>query len=463
MTFDDLFDDEEKTPVSDSQPTQGEQTDRVNGEYHYKNGYTQRIYSDAHYVRADETTVPPRYYTPPEKPQKERRASSKKKGVGLGAMIAACLICALLGGLGGGALVGTVMDSRVAALEENVSALAAGGKQALPAPVLSSGATVSASSNGLTLSAGDIYDLACQQVVGVTTEVTYTNFFGMTSSAALSGSGFIISEDGYILTNYHVVEDAVKSNLDINVILHDGTRYTARFVGGEADNDVAVLKIDASGLNAAVIGDSDALRVGDAVYAVGNPLGELDFSMTTGHVSAKDRVIRTSTSPSGVTMFQVDAPINSGNSGGPVYNDQGQVVGIVTAKPASSGVDGIGFAIPIKDASSITGDLLTKGYVTGKAYLGVVVNRNYSEIYAQYYGWPMGVYVDEVTKGSCAEKAGIETGDIITKFDGAELKSFDELRAAIKRHHAGDSVELEVYHADEARTVTVVLDEEKPD
>ena len=214
MTFDDLFDDEEKSPVSDSQPPQGEQTDRVNGEYHYKNGYTQRIYSDAHYVRADETTVPPRYYTPPEKPQKERRASSKKKGVGLGAMIAACLICALLGGLGGGALVGTVMDSRVAALEENVSALAAGGKQALPAPVLSSGATVSASSNGLTLSAGDIYDLACQQVVGVTTEVTYTNFFGMTSSAALSGSGFIISEDGYILTNYHVVEDAVKGKLD---------------------------------------------------------------------------------------------------------------------------------------------------------------------------------------------------------------------------------------------------------
>ena len=463
MTFDDLFDDEEKTPVSDSQPTQGEQTDRVNGEYHYKNGYTQRIYSDAHYVRADETTVPPRYYTPPEKPQRESRASSKKKGVGLGAMIAACLICALLGGLGGGALVGTVMDSRVSTLEENVSALAAGGKQALPAPVLSSGATVSASSNGLALSAGDIYDLACQQVVGVTTDVTYTNFFGMTSSAALSGSGFIISEDGYILTNYHVVEEAVKSKLDINVILHDGTRYTAQFVGGDADNDVAVLKIEASGLNAAVIGDSDALRVGDAVYAVGNPLGELDFSMTTGHVSAKDRVIRTSTSPSGVTMFQVDAPINSGNSGGPVYNDQGQVVGIVTAKPASSGVDGIGFAIPIKDASSITGDLLTKGYVTGKAHLGVVVNRNYSEIYAQYYGWPMGVYVDEVTKGSCAEKAGIETGDIITKFDGAELKSFDELRAAIKRHHAGDSVELEVYHADEARTVTIVLDEEKPD
>ena len=463
MTFDDLFDDEEKTPVSDSQPPQGEQTDRVNGEYHYKNGYTQRIYSDAHYVRADETTVPPRYYTPPEKPQKQSRASSRKKGVGLGAMIAACLICALLGGLGGGALVGTVMDSRVAALEENVSALAAGGKQALPAPVLSSGATVSASSNGLTLSAGDIYDLACQQVVGVTTEVTYTNFFGMTSSAALSGSGFIISEDGYILTNYHVVEDAVKSNLDINVILHDGTRYKAEYVGGEADNDVAVLKIEASGLNAATLGDSDALRVGDAVFAVGNPTGELDFSMTSGRVSAKDRLIRTETSPAGVTMFQVDAPINSGNSGGPVYNDQGQVVGIVTAKPASTGIDGIGFAIPVNDARVIAHDLLTTGYVTGKAHLGVTVNRNYNEMYAQYYGWPMGVYIDDVTPGSCAAKAGIEAGDIITTIDGTEVTSYDELRSVIRRHRAGDSVDIEIYRADEARTVTVVLDEEKPE
>ncbi len=463
MAFDELFDDEENSPVSGNEKPLGEQNDRVYGEYHFKNGYTQRIYSDAHYVRADETTVPPRYYIPPEKPQKASRTSPRKKGVGLGAMIAACLICAMLGGLGGGAVVGTMMNGRVAALEENVSAFTAGEKQTRSVPALSDGATVSASADGTAMSAGDIYDLACQQAVGVTTDVTYTNFFGMTSSAAVSGSGFIISEDGYILTNYHVVEEAIRGKLDINVILHDGTRYTAQYVGGEADNDVALLKIDASGLNAAAIGDSDALRVGDAVYAVGNPLGELDFSMTSGHVSAKDRVIRTETSPSGVTMFQVDAPINSGNSGGPVYNDQGQVIGIVTAKPASTGVDGIGFAIPINDASAITGDLLTKGYVTGKAHLGVTVNQKYNEMFAQYYGWPMGVYIDDVTRGSCAEKAGIEAGDIITSFDGAEVRSYDDLRSVIRRHHAGDSVEIEVYRADESRTVTVVLDEEKPE
>ena len=458
-----LFDEEERGPVSENQNPQEEQTDRVNGEYHYKNGYTQRIYSDAHYVRADETTVPPRYYTPPEKPQKEVKSTSRRKGVGLGAMIAACLICALLGGLGGGALAGVMMDNRVAALEESVSSLGSREQKSQAAPVFSTGSTVAAVSDGSVLSAGDIYDMACQQVVGVTTDVTYTNFFGMTSSAAVTGSGFIISEDGYILTNYHLVDSALKSDLAVNVILHDGSRYTAKIVGSEPDNDVAVLKIDASGLNAAVLGDSDALRVGDAVYAVGNPLGELDFSMTSGHVSAKDRVIRTQTSPNGVSMFQVDTPINSGNSGGPIYNDQGQVVGIVTAKPADSGVDGIGFAIPINDATAIARDLVTVGYVTGKAHLGVTVNKNYNEIYAQYYGWPMGVYVDGVTAGSCAEKAGIEAGDIITSIDGTEVKSFDELRAVVRRHAAGDSVELEVYHADKSRTVTVVLDEETPD
>ena len=456
-----FFDDEERSPLYESPDSRDVQNDRVNGEYHYKNGYTQRIYSDAHYVRADETTVPPRYYTPPEKPQKEAKPA-RKKGVGLGALIAACLICALLGGLGGGALVGSMVDNRVDALEQSLSERSAA--EALnTVPTLASGSTVSASTDGSAMSPGDIYDLACQQVVGVTTDVTFTNFFGMTSSAAVKGSGFIISEDGYILTNFHVVEDALRGDLDINVILHDGTRYKAEYVGGEADNDVAVLKIEASGLNAATLGDSDALRVGDAVFAVGNPTGELDFSMTSGRVSAKDRLIRTETSPAGVTMFQVDAPINSGNSGGPVYNDQGQVVGIVTAKPASTGIDGIGFAIPVNDARVIAHDLLTTGYVTGKAHLGVTVNRNYNEMYAQYYGWPMGVYIDDVTPGSCAAKAGIEAGDIITTIDGTEVTSYDELRSVIRRHRAGDSVDIEIYRADEARTVTVVLDEEKPE
>jgi len=282
-------------------------------------------------------------------------------------------------------------------------------------------------------------------------------------SGAVTGSGFIISEDGYILTNYHVIEDAYKGRLDVTVMLHDGTSYTAQIVGTEPDNDVAVLKIEAEGLNAVTIGDSDTLRVGDTVYAVGNPLGELEFSMTTGHVSAKDRVIKTDNGAEAISMFQVDAAVNSGNSGGPVYNDRGEVVGIVTAKYSSSGVEGIGFAIPVNDAAAIARDLVTTGYVTGKAHLGVTVNTKYNEMYAQYYGWPLGAYIDGVENGSCAQQAGIEAGDIITRVGGEEVKNFDNLKSALKRYSAGDTVEIELYRADESRTVTVVLDEEKPD
>ena len=456
-----MYEPEEYRPVTPN--PQAEQTDRVNGEYHYKNGYTQRIYSDAHYVRADESTVPPRYYTPPEKPVRE--AKDRKKSVGLGGAIAMCLICAILGGLCGGAMVTNAMDNRVDQLEQSVSTLSESAKQTPQlgaAPAVSSGRTVADSSTD-GLSAADIYDLACQQVVGVTTEVTGTNFFGMPVSGAVTGSGFIISEDGYILTNYHVIEDAYKGRLDVTVMLHDGTSYTAQIVGTEPDNDVAVLKIEAEGLNAAVIGDSDSLRVGDTVYAVGNPLGELEFSMTTGHVSAKDRVIKTDNGAEAISMFQVDAAVNSGNSGGPIYNSRGEVVGIVTAKYSSTGVEGIGFAIPVNDAVSIARDLVTTGYVTGKAHLGVTVNTKYNEMYAQYYGWPLGAYIDGVESGGCAEKAGIEAGDIITRVGGEEVKSFDDLKSALKRHSAGDTVEIELYRADASRTVTVVLDEEKPD
>ena len=450
-------------PVNEK--TQDAETDRVNGEYHFKNGYSQRIYSDAHYVRADESTTPPRYYTPPERTSRPDR-TIKKKGVGVGALIACCLICAMLGSLGGAALVGHVMDQRVVTLEQGVSELSESFRQPTVIKQSTGGSAGSVTAmetayNGV-MSAGDLYDMACEQVVGVTTEVTYTNYFGMRSSAAVSGSGFIITADGYILTNYHVIEDAYKAGLDVNVMTHDGTRYPAQIAGVEADNDVAVLKIEASGLNAATLGNSDSLRVGDTVYAVGNPLGELEFSMTTGHVSAKDRSIVTESKGDSITMFQIDAAVNSGNSGGPVYNARGEVVGIVTAKYRSSGVEGIGFAIPISDAVAIAQDLLTSGYVTGKAHLGVSVNSKYNEMYAQYYGWPVGAYIDSVDQGSSAEYAGIQSGDIITAIDGDTVRSYDDLRAAVKRHAAGETVEVALYRADQNYTVNVTFDEERP-
>lgn len=433
-------------------------TDRVNGEYHYKNGYTQKIYSDAHYVPENENTVPPRYYTPPEKPVK---APKEKKPHGKWVKaLCLCLVCALLGGLCGAGIMAGSMNSRIAAVEQRLEEQA---KETLSIGSQTSSTPAPVSTTTAAKPIAAIYDQACNEVVGITTEVTYTNFFGQTSSSAVSGSGFIVSPDGYILTNYHVIEYAYKGNYAITVMLHDGTRYEASIVGVEDCNDIAVLKIDASGLDPVTFGDSDKLSVGDDVYAVGNPLGELEFSMTTGHVSALDRLITTDESSEAINMFQIDAAVNSGNSGGPVYNANGEVVGIVTAKYSDTGVEGLGFAIPINDAAKIANDLITKGYVTGKAYMGVSIDERYNSMYSQYYNMPIGAFVKSVESGSCAESAGIQAGDIITRLGDVEITGYSDLKQAIKQYSAGDSAELELYRAGESRTLTVTFDEAVPD
>ena len=433
-------------------------TDRVNGEYHYKNGYTQKIYSDAHYVPENENTVPPRYYTPPEKPAK---APKEKKPHGKWVKaLCLCLVCALLGGVCGAGIMAGSMNSRIAAVEQRLEEQA---KETLSIGSQTSSTPAPVSTTTAAKPVAAIYDQACNEVVGITTEVTYTNFFGQTSSSAVSGSGFIVSPDGYILTNYHVIEYAYKGNYAITVMLHDGTRYDASIVGVEDCNDIAVLKIDASGLDPVTFGDSDKLSVGDDVYAVGNPLGELEFSMTTGHVSALDRLITTDESSEAINMFQIDAAVNSGNSGGPVYNANGEVVGIVTAKYSDTGVEGLGFAIPINDAAKIANDLITKGYVTGKAYMGVSIDERYNSMYSQYYNMPIGAFVKSVESGSCAESAGIQAGDIITRLGDVEITGYSDLKQAIKQYSAGDSAELELYRAGESRTLTVTFDEAVPD
>ena len=433
-------------------------TDRVNGEYHYKNGYTQKIYSDAHYVPENENTVPPRYYTPPEKPVK---APKEKKPHGKWVKaLCLCLVCALLGGLCGAGIMAGSMNSRIAAVEQRLEEQA---KETLSIGSQTSSTPAPVSTTTAAKPVAAIYDQACNEVVGITTEVTYTHFFGQTSSSAVSGSGFIVSPDGYILTNYHVIEYAYKGNYAITVMLHAGTRYEASIVGVEDCNDIAVLKIDASGLDPVTFGDSDKLSVGDDVYAVGNPLGELEFSMTTGHVSALDRLITTDESSEAINMFQIDAAVNSGNSGGPVYNANGEVVGIVTAKYSDTGVEGLGFAIPINDAAKIANDLITKGYVTGKAYMGVSIDERYNSMYSQYYNMPIGAFVKSVESGSCAESAGIQAGDIITRLGDVEITGYSDLKQAIKQYSAGDSAELELYRAGESRTLTVTFDEAVPD
>ncbi len=447
----------------DSEIENNSSEQKSESEYGYVGEFAKEsIYSDAHYTPAGEGPVPPRYYTPPEPKKAEKHEKSGKGGRILG-IIALCLVCALLGGLVGASFMGRSLDGRIAALEdarteqalERITEAAAAGSA-------DSAQTATAVKNDSTaLTASAIYAQACSQVVGVTTEVTYTNFFGMNSSSAVSGTGFIVSEDGYILTNYHVIELAAQNDKDVNVILYDGTRYTASLVGYEKYNDVAVLKIDANGLKPVSFGNSDSLSVGDLVYAVGNPLGELDFSMSTGHVSALDRAITSDESGVAINMFQIDAAVNSGNSGGPVYNAAGEVVGIVTAKYASTGVEGLGFAIPINDAVKIASDLITKGYVTGKAYMGVQIDQRYNSLYSQYYNMPLGAYVYSVEDGSCAEKAGLLAKDIITRLGDQDITGYTDLTSALHGFSAGDTTSMTVYRGGEEVTLTITFDEAK--
>ena len=431
-------------------------TDRVNGEYHYRNGYTQKIYSDAHYAPADESAVPPRYYTPPEKTVREPKAPRPPRKPGKGAMIAKiiaiCLICALLGGAAGAAIMGGIVSNKLESLRNDVEQLNKEQQAELP-NLIPSGIN----NDGSEIPAAKIYAQACQQVVGISSQVNYINIFGMTTPKAVSGSGFILSENGYILTNYHVVEYAHKAGTEATVMLHDGTKYPAVIVGVEESNDIAVLKIDANKLHPVEFGDSDKLLVGDSVYAVGNPLGELEFSMSTGHVSAKDRLIMTEDKTEPINMFQIDAAVNHGNSGGPVYNNKGQVVGIVTAKYQDNGVEGLGFAIPINDVVSIVNDLITKGYVTGKAYMGVRLDESYNVMYSQYYNMPIGAYVFSVEPGGAADDAGIRAGDIITGLGESNITSHSDLKKAVRQYSAGDTADVTLYRAGETLTLSITF------
>lgn len=308
------------------------------------------------------------------------------------------------------------------------------------------------------LTASQIYATYVGSTVGITTEIISTNIFGQQVQNAASGSGFVISEDGYIVTNYHVIEGANS----IQVSFMDGKSYDAKLVGGDQENDLAVLKIDAAGLTPVVIGSSDALVVGDQVFAIGNPLGELTYSLTGGYVSALNRNV-TMSDGRRMNYIQTDTAINSGNSGGALFNIYGQVVGIVSAKlsgnngGSSATVEGLGFAIPMDDVKDMITDIIEHGYITGKPYMGIVGGSVSGE--AQRYGTPPGAYVMGVAKDSSAEKAGLQKGDIITKIDDTAVTSMDDLQNANKNYKAGDTAKLEVNRSGQTLTLSITFDE----
>lgn len=467
---------EEPTMKFESQQTHYEQPKETSSEPEVE-PEPRKAYSDAGYVSsADAAAVPKSYYcaVPPER--KEKKAKKERRGMSVVGIIALCLACVILGGVGVGVAQGLFNRNKASAESELVgerSELEAVKSEDVPASTVITKVQPQPSVSTNVVAAGDemsatdiYYDLAINQVVGVKTEITYTNYFGFTSSGAVSGSGFIISPDGYILTNNHVISEAVAGGYEVKVLTYDGSEYIATVVGYEEDNDVAVLKINADGLNAATIGNSDDMRVGQKVYAVGNPLGELEYTMTDGMVSALDREISSKDSSTGVVntinMFQISAAINSGNSGGPVYNSRGEVIGIATAKYSDTGIEGLGFAIPINDAVKIADDLIADGYVRGKAYMGVSVGTVTASA-AQYYGLVPGAIISSVYEGSCAENAGLQENDIVVEMDGKEITSKEDLISAKKKYRAGDTALLKVYRGGEYLEMAIIFDEETPE
>lgn len=303
--------------------------------------------------------------------------------------------------------------------------------------------------------AAEIYAANVNSTVGISTSIDY-NFYGSKTTAAVSGSGFILTNDGFIVTNYHVVKDAN----EIKITTFDNKTYPAEVVGYDEDNDIAVLKIDAEGLTPVVLGDSDTLNVGDDVVAIGNPLGELSFSLTKGCVSALNRAITIDNKP--MTLIQTDCAINSGNSGGALFNMYGEVIGITSAKYSNNGgtdaaIESIGFAIPINTVRGMIESIIEKGYAS-KPYIGV-----YAETITPNtnYGADSGIGIHDIIPGSPAERAGIKPGDVIIKIDGKYVTDMSELKSNISRVGIGGKLELTILRDGKEMTIEVDVEENK--
>ena len=407
-------------------------------------------------------------------------AEPKKKKGTWARVLALVLCCALLGGAAG--IGGTLlMQKRSASVETADKALT----EVTPAPETAApqeqpeekseapadGNTLLTGSRpstvihtatvetGKLMTASEVYAANVGSTVGISAEgvSTNTNYWGYSIPFAASGSGFIISESGYILTNYHVIE----GSRSVSVSTYDGQTYEAEIIGGDESNDIAVLKIDAEGLVPVVLGDSDNMNVGDTVIAIGNPLGELTFSLSQGVISALNREVTLSGNQR-MRLIQTDAAINSGNSGGALFNLYGEVIGITNAKYSSSSssstasIDNIGFAIPINNVFKIVESIIEKGVIT-KPYIGVTVQTvgDEASIYAA-----AGARVVSVTEGSPAEEAGLQENDIITAVDGEEIATSTELVTIVTAKNPGDEMILTVYRDRRTLEVRVTIGEQ---
>ena len=380
----------------------------------------------------------------PEEPPRKKQSFFKTTAAKVIAVVLACAIIGTGCGFGGAALYRSSTRQTVTL------------QQSDRAPVTVSVKQVDGQTK---MEPAEVYASTVNSVVSInTTASAGINIFGQTVETASAGSGFIISPDGYIVTNYHVVKGATS----VKVTLYNGDTYDAAVIGGDSDYDVAIIKINAGGLPAVTLGNSADVNVGDTVLAIGNPLGELTFSMSQGIVSCCDRAINVDGTP--FNMIQVDASINPGNSGGPLVNLYGEVGGIVSAKCSSysnTTVEGLGFAIPISDVQASITDIIENGQVTGKAYMAIKAGTMTEQMAAQYnIDITEGVFVYSTESGGAGEKAGLQLGDVITKLNDTAITSMTDLTMAKKGYKAGDTVTLTVYRGGEYITLELTFDQQ---
>ena len=409
------------------------------------NGYTaqnqqsQNVYNSQPYGTAPNHSAnakPPKA----KKPKKQRKPISRG-GIAIALAVTMVFSCGL--GFGGGYFANKVNTSTSGRL--NITKTS------------NSGTTTTASSTSTANSTSEIVKKTADSVVEISTESVVTGSFAQQYVQQGAGSGVIISQDGYILTNNHVINGANS----VKVRLRDGTEYDATIIGSDSDNDIALLKVSATGLSPATFGDSNSLAVGDYVVAIGNPLGELGGTVTDGIISALARKVTIEDTQ--MTLLQTNAQVNPGNSGGGLFNANGELVGIVNAKQSATEVEGIAFAIPINNVLDILSDLKEYGYVTGKVDLGIDFTDITSDETAFYYGVNQtGCYVLSVDSGSNAEKAGVTRGDLVTKVNDTDVSSSSDITTALEKAEVGDTVTFTVSRRGTSKTISFVLEEYIP-
>lgn len=409
------------------------------------NGYTaqnqqsQNVYNSQPYGTAPNHSAnakPPKA----KKPKKQRKPISRG-GIAIALAVTMVFSCGL--GFGGGYFANKVNTSTSGSL--NITKTS------------NSGTTTTASSTSKANSTSEIVKKTADSVVEISTESVVTGSFAQQYVQQGAGSGVIISQDGYILTNNHVINGANS----VKVRLRDGTEYDATIIGSDSDNDIALLKVNATGLSPATFGDSNSLAVGDYVVAIGNPLGELGGTVTDGIISALARKVTIEDTQ--MTLLQTNAQVNPGNSGGGLFNANGELVGIVNAKQSATEVEGIAFAIPINNVLDILSDLKEYGYVTGKVDLGIDFTDITSDETAFYYGVNQtGCYVLSVDSGSNAEKAGVTRGDLVTKVNDTDVSTSEDITTALEKAEVGDTVTFTVSRRGTSKTISFVLEEYVP-